>query len=63
MLQRLMNKRNEQLEAQLDDVGEPIAYKKRTKKRNPKQGDSTPSSWFVELLETGTLNKILEDAT
>jgi len=62
MLQRLMSKRNEQLEAQLDDQGEPIAYKKRTKKGNPKQGNAAPSSWFMELMETGTLNKILEDA-
>jgi len=62
MLQRLMSKRNEQLEAQLDDQGEPIPYKKRTKKGNPKQGSNAPSSWFMELMETGTLNKILEDA-
>ena len=62
MLQRLMSKRNQQLEAQLDDQGEPIPFKKRAKKGNSKQGDSTPSSWFLELLETGTLNKILEDA-
>ena len=62
MLQRLMSKRNQQLEAQLDDQGEPIPFKKRAKTGSTKQGDNTPSPWFLELLETGTLNKILEDA-
>ena len=60
MLQRVMGKRNEQLEAQYDDQGKPLPFKKRQRKANP--GNSTPSPWFLELMETGTLNQILEDA-
>lgn len=61
VLQRVMGKRNEQMEAQYDDQGEPIPFKKR-RSRKTKPSDSTPSTWFLELLETGTLNQILEDA-